>query len=184
MLFRSLKKEEIDQLFAAMKNVNLSENQSMQVLRANDRTVDLFVTFITTTNPRKVVGQIKYDGSVSGNPTSTGGVEQPVWDGKTGKFYISIPATTDHANGEVDEIDPVTMKITHRFPSGCAGPAGLVLIPDQHLMTSCGDVLDILAGQKDESKAFVLTVPNVGGDEIWFNRGGPRQRVFPAGHCD
>jgi DNA topoisomerase-6 subunit B len=32
-----LKKEEIDQLFAAMKNVNLSENQSMQVLRYANR---------------------------------------------------------------------------------------------------------------------------------------------------
>src|SRR5262249_15806251 len=32
-----LKKEEIDQLFAAMKNVNLSENQSMQALRYANR---------------------------------------------------------------------------------------------------------------------------------------------------
>ena len=32
-----LKKEEVDQLFAAMKNVNLSENQSMQVLRYANR---------------------------------------------------------------------------------------------------------------------------------------------------
>jgi DNA topoisomerase-6 subunit B len=32
-----LKKEEIDQLFAAMKNVNLSENQSIQVLRYANR---------------------------------------------------------------------------------------------------------------------------------------------------
>src|SRR5262249_61055306 len=32
-----LKKEEIDQLFAAMKNVNLNENQSMQVLRYANR---------------------------------------------------------------------------------------------------------------------------------------------------
>src|SRR5690242_7730501 len=32
-----LKKEEIDQLFAAMKNVNLSENQSMQMLRYANR---------------------------------------------------------------------------------------------------------------------------------------------------
>jgi DNA topoisomerase-6 subunit B len=32
-----LKKEEIDQLFSAMRNVNLSENQSMQVLRYANR---------------------------------------------------------------------------------------------------------------------------------------------------
>jgi hypothetical protein len=149
------------------------------ILIANDRAVDLFVTFIATTNPRKVVGQIKYDGSVPGNPTSTGGIEQPVWDGATGKFYIAIPATTDHPNGEVDEIDPVAMKITHRFPTSC-GPAGLALIPDQHLMTSCGDVLDIKAGQQNEAKAVVFTVPNVGGDEIWFNPGD--ERVYFGGY--
>jgi hypothetical protein len=149
------------------------------ILIANDRAVDLFVTFITTTKPRKVVGQIKYDGSFPGNPTSTGGIEQPVWDGATGKFYISIPVTTDHAKGEVDEIDPVAMKITHRFPTSC-GPAGLALIPDQHLMTSCGDVLDIKAGRQNEAKAVVFTVPNVGGDEIWFNRGD--ERVYFGGY--
>jgi len=149
------------------------------ILIANDRAADLFVTFISTTKPRKSVGQIKYDGSIPGNPKSTGGIEQPVWDGSAGKFYISIPATTDHPNGEVDEIDPVTKKITHRFPTSC-GPAGLALIPNQHLMTSCGDVLDIRAGQQNEAKAVVFTVPKVGGDEIWFNSGD--ERVYFGGY--
>ena len=145
------------------------------ILIANDRAADLFVTFISTTKPRKSVGQIKYDGSIPGNPKSTGGIEQPVWDGSTGKFYISIPATTDHPNGEVDEIDPVATpasgdtagKITRIFPTSC-GPAGLVLIPGQRLMTSCGDVLDIKDGK------VVHTVPGVAADEIWFNSGDGR----------
>lgn len=147
------------------------------ILIANDRAADLFVTFISTVTPPQVLGKIFYNGSVPGNPTATDGIEQPVWDGKTKRFYLAIPATSDHPNGEVDEIDPPgdqgQGKITRRFPTSCH-PAGLVLIPGQRLMTSCGDVLDIQAG------AVVFTVANVGGDEIWFNPGD--ERVYFGGY--
>ena len=142
------------------------------ILIANDRAVDLFVTFISTTNTPHMVGKIFYDGSVLGNPKSTGGIEQPVWDGPKGKFYISIPATVAHPNGEVDEIDPVSKTITKEFPTTC-GPAGLALIPGQHLMTSCGDVITIDTGA-------VVHTPGLGGDEIWFNRGD--ERVYFGGY--
>ena len=138
------------------------------ILIANDRATPFpFVSFISAgRNPQKV-GQIVYDGT-SGNPTSTGGIEQPVWDKVTRRFYIAIPSTAAHANGEVDEINPITMKITRIFPTSC-GPAGLALIPGQRLMTSCGDVLDIRTG------AVVTTVPpGVIVDEIWFNPGDER----------
>ena len=127
------------------------------------------------------MGKILYDGSVPGNPKSTGGLEQPVWDGKTKKIYLAIPSTVANPKGEVDEIDPVTPDpmhptITRIFPTSC-GPAGLVLIPGQRLMTSCGDVLDIHTG------SVVHTVtPTVGGDEIWFNRGD--DRVYFGGGTD
>ena len=142
------------------------------ILIANDRAVDLFVTLIKTTNVPHVVGKIYYDGSVPGNPVSTGGIEQPVWDGAKKKFYISIPSTKQNANGEVDEIDPITMKITRIIPTTC-GPAGLALIPGQRLMTSCGDVIKIANGD-------VTHTPNVGADEIWFNRGD--DRVYFGGY--
>ena len=144
------------------------------ILIANDRDADLFVTFISTVSPPHVVGQIKYDGSVPGNPKSTGGIEQPVWDTQTQRFYLAIPSTAANTNGEVDEINPTTMKITRIFPTTC-GPAGLVLIPGQQLMTSCGDVLDIATGK------VVHTVAGVGGDEIWFNPGD--ERVYFGGCC-
>lgn len=142
------------------------------ILIANDRAADLFVTLIKTTGVPHVVGKIYYDGSVAGNPVSTGGIEQPVWDGAKKKFYISIPSTKANASGEVDEIDPISMKITHIFPTTC-GPAGLALIPGQRLMTSCGDVITIANGA-------VTHVPNVGADEIWFNRGD--DRVYFGGY--
>src|SRR5262249_46828667 len=77
--------------------------------------------------------------------------------------------------GEVDEIDPNATpasgdtrgKITRIFPTTC-GPAGLVLIPGQRLMTSCGDVLEVATGTV---KAHVT---GVAADEIWFNSGDNR----------
>jgi len=144
------------------------------VLIANDRdTPAPFVTFISTAGPPSVLGKIVYDGT-SGNPQSTGGIEQPVWDGLTKRFYIAIPSTTANPNGEVDEINPATMKITRVLPTTC-GPAGLALIPGQHLMTSCGDVITIATGA-------IVHVAGVGGDEIWFNRGD--ERVYFGGGVD
>jgi hypothetical protein len=131
------------------------------ILVANDRNQDLFVTFISTENPPHVLGKISYQG------ISTGGIEQPVWDKKTRRFYLAIPATMTYPKGEVDEIDPVEMQITRVFPTSC-GPAGLALIPNQRLMTSCGDVLDVATG------LVVTTVKGVGADEIWFNSGDER----------
>ena len=143
------------------------------ILIANDQdTPAPFVSFIdTTTTPPHVTGRIVYDGS-SGNPKSTGGIEQPVWDGARKRFYIAIPATAANPKGEVDEIDPKAMAITRVSPTTC-GPAGLAQIPGQRLMTSCGDVLDIRTG------TVIQTVAKVGGDEIWFNRGD--ERVYFGG---
>jgi hypothetical protein len=142
------------------------------ILIANDQdTPAPFVSFISTLNPPHVIGQIVYDGNL-GNPKSTGGIEQPVWNTARKRFYIAIPSTAAHPNGEVDEIDPTTMAITRVSPTTC-GPAGLVQIPGQRLMTSCGDVLDIRTG------AVVHTVTGVGGDEIWFNSGD--ERVYFGG---
>jgi len=142
------------------------------ILIANDQdTPAPFITFISTAPTPHVLGKIVYDGS-SGNPKSTGGIEQPVWDGFTKRFYLAIPSTAANAKGEVDEINPSTMMITRIFPTSCS-PAGLALIPAQHLMTSCGDVLNIATG------AVVHTVPKVSADEIWYNRGD--ERVYFGG---
>ena len=144
------------------------------ILIANDKdTPAPFVTFIATTNPPHVLGKIVYDGN-SGNPKSTGGIEQPVWDGAKKRFYIAIPSTAANAQGEVDEIDPIAMSITHIFPTTCM-PAGLALIPGQRLMTSCGDILTIANGS-------IVHTAGVGADEIWFNRGD--DRVYFGGGLD
>jgi hypothetical protein len=129
------------------------------IIIANDSDDPPFVTFISQ-ETRKVLGKLPY-------PQATGGLEQPVWDQRTKKFYMSVPSTTANPQGEVDEIDPHQRIVTRVFPGTC-NPAGLALIPRQRLMTSCGDVLSVKTG------AVVTTVPGVGADEIWFNQGDGR----------
>lgn len=67
------------------------------------------------------------------------------------------------------------MSLTRSFPTTC-GPAGLVLAPNQRLITSCGDVIDVVSG------SVVTNVKGVSGDEIWYNAGD--QRVYFAGGTD
>lgn len=140
------------------------------ILIANDRDTPAFVSFISE-RTYSVVKTLHYDGAAA--PMSTGGIEQPVWDGPLGKFYIAIPATAANPKGEIDEIDPVKMSVTRQMPTACTGPSGLALIPNQRLITACGDVLDIASGK------VVTTVPGVSADEIWYNPGD--QRVYFGG---
>jgi len=151
------------------------------VLIANDRETTCvmgactgpapFITFISTEN-RTVLGQIFYPNVVFGNPASNHGLEQPVWDAKTGMFYLAVPATLENPTGEIDEIDPAGQILTRVFPTTC-NPAGLVLVPRHRLVTSCGDVINIASGK------VLTTVAGTGGDEIWFNPG--EERVYFGG---
>jgi len=143
------------------------------IVVANDQdTPHPFVTFVST-DTHALLGKIIYDGSSPQNPLSTGGIEQPVWDGAKKKFFIAIPSTKNNPLGEIDEIDPVSRVITQVFPTTC-GPAGLALIPGQRLISSCGDVLKLPQG------TVVTTVPGVSpADEIWYNPGD--ERVYFGG---
>jgi hypothetical protein len=151
------------------------------VLIANDRETTCvmgactggppFVTFIDV-EARLVLGTIFYPQVVFGDPLTNHGLEQPVWNPKTGMFYLAVPATFDHPNGEIDEIDPAGQQITRVLPTTC-NPAGLALVPRQRLVTSCGDVIRVAPGD------VLTTVAGVGADEIWFNPG--EERVYFGG---
>jgi hypothetical protein len=144
------------------------------ILIANDAdTPAPFVTFISAAgSPSEyhVLGKIFYDGK-NGRPLSTGGIEQPVWDGARHRFYICIPSTAANPNGEVDEIDPRAETITRVFAitdPAFAGPAGLALLPGQRLITSTGVVFSARTG------ATIATIAGASGDEIWYNPGDNR----------
>lgn len=160
------------------------------ILIANDAEDIPFVTFISTKDDHEVLGQIFFNGIDA--PLATNGLEQPVWDPVTHRFYLSVPEVGGHpANGAIAVIDPESMTVTGTFPVSECQPAGLTLGPDQHLLVGCANhdsvtfppnliVLDAQTG------AIVANVPQVGGaDEVWFNSGDRRYYVAardnPAG---
>ena len=136
------------------------------ILIANDRDDPAFVTFIST-KTRTVLGTLAFPQVKFGSPATVHGLEQSVWNSKTKKFYLAVPATSTNPMGEIDEIDPLKMTVTEVFPTTC-NPAGLVLVPGQRLVTSCGDVFDL------KTEMIVTTVAGAGGDEIWYNPGDER----------
>jgi hypothetical protein len=88
------------------------------ILVANDQDTPPFATFIST-KTRMVLGKLDYPQAVFGTPPTNHGLEQPVWNSKTRKFYLSVPGTMTNPQGEVDEIDPHLMAVTHVFPAVC-----------------------------------------------------------------
>jgi hypothetical protein len=119
-----------------------------------------------------------------------GGAEQPVWDGDTGLFYVSIPqigASVSH--GGVVSIPPNGTKYTV-LGAGIdfCSPAGLALGPKGDLFVGCNAVFDIKGGVWNPA-GTVTAAPNdviidakdgsidtrvlgVGaGDEVTFNAG-------------
>jgi hypothetical protein len=150
------------------------------ILIANDQDSPPFITFISATT-FAVLGKISY-------PQATAGIEQSVWNPQNDKFYLNIPATTDNPGGEVDVINPISMKVIHEFGvSGCQ-PAGLALGADQNLLVGCSSgairsgfpastiIIDALNGK------ILTTVTQVGGsDEVWFNPGDDRFYLAASG---
>jgi DNA-binding beta-propeller fold protein YncE len=138
------------------------------LLVANDNDTPPFLTFISVPG-RKVVGKIPM-------PQATGGIEQPAYNPADGKFYQSIPMTTANKTGEVDQIDPVTMKVTKVFPIRGCQPTGLSLGPNNHFMVGCQQVKPAVIGAiLDVTTGSVTRITQAGGgDEVWFNPGDHR----------
>jgi len=129
------------------------------IMIANPSDNPPYLTFIST-DTQTVVGRYTYPGSQVG-------IEQPVWNPLTKRFYVSIPATAATV-GSVDVINPITMLKEASYQTTTCSPAGLVLTPNQHLMTSCGIVLDARSG------GIIATVAGPSTDQLWYNPGDNR----------
>ncbi len=145
------------------------------ILIGNDSDNPPFLTFISVTS-RTVVGKISY-------PNATG-LEQPVWNPANDMFYVSVPATKTNLGGEINVIDPKSMKIVQVFPLTNQNPNGLALGPNQQLLI--GQSADGLkAGGKAQtiiidavSGKVVARIPQVGGeDQVWYNPGDNRYYI-------
>lgn len=121
---------------------------------------------------------------------ATNGAEQPIFDSRTGRFYVSIPEVNGiAADGAVFRItpDPVNGHVDKVFPVELCQPAGLTHGPRDDLLVGCSVVFDTAgkAWSKTDAnsaapKQVILDVKSgatedvagVGGsDEVWFNAG-------------
>jgi len=155
------------------------------VLVANDADDPPFVTFIDV-DSREVVGTVSF-------PNATNGLEQPVWDPETHRFYLSVPQLgSNPLHGGIAVLDPRTKTLDRVFPVENCQPAGLALGPDQDLALGCsGDAIDAGAAPQTQimdarSGAILKVITQVGGsDEVWFNPGDKRfyvaARSMPGG---
>jgi hypothetical protein len=127
------------------------------IMIANDNDSPPFVTFIST-DTQAVLGRYTYPATQIGF-----GLEQPVWNPRTKRFYLSVPAAMNN-QGSIDVINPITMTVEKSLPTQCS-PSGLVLTGNQHLITACGQVLDAITGNS------LGVTAGAAGDEIWYNPG-------------
>jgi hypothetical protein len=164
------------------------------ILMAWDDDLDLFIALISvSSNPNniKVVKQIYFK---SPNPLgtncptggcSTGGIEQPVYDHATRKFYLAVPASEGHPNGEIAVIDPKSKEVVDAFDATGTGPAdgvpcfphGLTLGPRQNLLLGCsgdgdpGTQLITIIMKATTGKVLKTFTQAGGSDEVWYNPG-------------
>jgi hypothetical protein len=118
--------------------------------------------------PHKVLNYIAFPDGVNG------GIEQPIWDPVTRKFYINVPnSNSNPLGGDVYQIDGPTGKITAAYHGPCAG-RGLTLLPGSRAMLSCGAVFDLRTGAVLSGQAHEANGSNVTADETWYNPGDDR----------
>jgi plastocyanin len=154
------------------------------ILIANDADDPPFITFISTTS-NSVVGQVKY-------PDATSGIEQSVYSPSTGMFYLAVPQTKQNPGGQIDVIDPKSLKVAKSYAVQNCVPHGLAAGPNNQLLLGCsGDGMKILK-QHAQSQIMdatngniVATINKVGGsDEVWFLPGLNRYYLAASSMTD
>ena len=152
------------------------------ILIANDDDLDLFATFIKVSN---VASEIQEVGKIPILEAEGCGIEQPVYDHASNRFYLAVPCTKDHPNGAIYVINPKTKsvrKIYDTIGTGVAAgvpcyPHGLALGPRQNLLLGCsgdGDtgtqMISII--MKATTGAVLKTFNQAGGsDEVYYDKG-------------
>ncbi len=140
------------------------------VVAANNADKPPFVSFISTRPPYRLLGRVVLE-------RATHGLEQPLWDARTGRVYVSVPELDGRpALGGVAVIDPRTRTLVGTWTVDRCMPGGLALGPKGRLLVGCSD--DAVAagfGARslllDPTSGKVLrTYREVGGsDEVWYD---------------
>jgi sugar lactone lactonase YvrE len=118
-----------------------------------------FVTLISAVTHR-VVTRFEVPGAQA--------LEQPAWNPRDGKFYMSVPATSSLPGGEVAVISPEAGKVTATYPAGDCGPGGLAIdVQAQVMALGCATTAALM----NISDGTMSRIPQIiGVDEVWFSR--------------
>jgi hypothetical protein len=137
-------------------------------------------------------------GSFPSGQVATNGAEQPVWEPRSGRFYLSIPELNGPGGtgptGAVARIDPSNGAVEQLHVLTHCQPAGLTVGPDGELLVGCSVAFDtsgvswtlanpltkptattaapisiIMVAATGQIRTVVSGVS--GNDEVWFNRG-------------
>lgn len=135
------------------------------LLAENDGDFPPYITFVSVTDGR-ILGRYVY-------PKGQDGMEQPVWNRRTGMFYQNVPGTRNR----IDVFNPRKLpRPVRSLPVECTGGllgltlSGLTVGPKGVLMTVCGSVGGAAI---DPATGKILKIVPQGGDadEVWYDPG-------------
>jgi hypothetical protein len=162
------------------------------ILAINNASTPPVATLVAVDNAGglTVVKNIFLDAARSG-VDATNGAEQPVWDPRTKKFYLSIPRIG--ANPTVGGVIRIstTGTVEATYTVTFCSPAGLAVGPHDDLLVGCNTIWatdgSLWTGNADrniqtaapqlvilDAKTGTITANILGagvGDEVWFNKG-------------
>jgi hypothetical protein len=139
--------------------------QDQLLLVTNGSEAVPFATFISVTK-RAIVGKLVFVGA-------DGGLEAPVFDAQTHRFYLSLPANKRYPGGAVAVVDPLTQQLVKEYPLPACDPSGIALDPTtQELLLGCSGHPVIVSALNGQVVATILQTS--GCDEVWYNRGDRR----------
>ncbi len=121
----------------------------------------------------------------------TNGIEQPIWDPGTQRFYVSVPSVSGTTaapgpTGAIYRLNPKTGLADAEFLVPVCGPAGLSLGPNETFLIGCNTVYDEIGNVWTPTDYYTASpvqiimatngaytfVPGVGSsDEVWYNSG-------------
>ena len=138
-----------------------------------------YATFISADPPYAILGTISFVGA--------GGLEQPLWDGATQRFYLTVPGSSSSGVLPfVAVIDAVNMTVEKTFAFDCQKLVGNNSTSATGIALGQNDTLLVSAcGQPILMNAVTGNIINVvdqvgGGDEVWYNPGDDRFYVTAA----
>lgn len=119
-------------------NISTGVKTRADEMAYDPKTGTVVVTLPNEEPPQVAVISAK-DRTVLGKVTfyNASGLEQPVFNQVSGKFYVSVPSTDANMGGEIAEIDVVNLKLGDVLPLSECIPAGIVFGADQNLFISC-----------------------------------------------